>query len=760
MRWLYKYPQTAFPYADLVAENGRRGKLDPEYELIDTGAFRDDRYFDVSVEYAKASPEDVLITITATNRGPDLAPLWLLPTIWFRNTWAWGYPVTKPGLRAASGPSAVIALDEPKYGKRWLLCEGTPRLLFTDNETNARRLFGAPNVSPFLKDGINDAVVGGDEQAVNPARTGTKAAAEYTLTLAPGASATIRLRFTDAMPAEVSQTIVGADFETVRAERRAEADAFYAAIVPAGTSPDGAGVMRQALGGMLWSKQFYHYVIKEWLDGDPAQPPPPPERRTGRNHEWIHLYTEDVISMPDKWEYPWFAAWDLAFHAVALAIVDSDLAKRQLQLLVRDWYMHPNGQLPAYEWAFGDVNPPVHAWAALRVYKIEKKRRGTGDVTFLEKVFHRLLLNFTWWVNRKDAEGMNVFQGGFLGLDNIGVFDRNRPLPSGGLLEQSDGTSWMAMYTLNMLAIAMELARQDHAYEDVASKFFEHFIYIADAMNNLGADGVSLWNEGDGFYYDVVRLPSGENVPIKLRSMVGLIPLLAVEVLDPGMVDKLPNFRHRLEWFIQHRPDLTSNVASMQTKGNRERRLLSVVPGNRLRSVFTYLFDEREFWSPHGVRSMSQIHRDHPYIVDVNGQQYRVDYAPAESATEAFGGNSNWRGPVWFPVNFLLIEALQKFHHYFDDSVKVECPTGSGHMMTLAEAATDLSRRLSRIFLKDEHGRRPVFGNVDLFQRDPNWNGYIPFHEYFHGDTGAGLGASHQTGWTGLVAKLIQQSGG
>jgi len=760
MRWLYKYPQTAFPYADLVAENGRRGKLDPEYELIDTGAFRDDRYFDVSVEYAKASPEDVLITITATNRGPDLAPLWLLPTIWFRNTWAWGYPVTKPGLRAASGPAAVIALDEPKYGKRWLLCEGTPRLLFTDNETNVRRLFGAPNVSPFLKDGINDAVVGGDEQAVNPARTGTKAAAEYALTLAPGASATIRLRFTDAMPAEVSQTIVGADFETVRAERRAEADAFYAAIVPAGTSPDGAGVMRQALGGMLWSKQFYHYVIKEWLDGDPAQPPPPPERRTGRNHEWIHLYTEDVISMPDKWEYPWFAAWDLAFHAVALAIVDSDLAKRQLQLLVRDWYMHPNGQLPAYEWAFGDVNPPVHAWAALRVYKIEKKRRGTGDVTFLEKVFHRLLLNFTWWVNRKDAEGMNVFQGGFLGLDNIGVFDRNRPLPSGGLLEQSDGTSWMAMYTLNMLAIAMELARQDHAYEDVASKFFEHFIYIADAMNNLGADGVSLWNEGDGFYYDVVRLPSGENVPIKLRSMVGLIPLLAVEVLDPGMVDKLPNFRHRLEWFIQHRPDLTSNVASMQTKGNRERRLLSVVPGNRLRSVFKYLFDEREFWSPHGVRSLSQIHRDHPYIVDVNGQQYRVDYAPAESAIEAFGGNSNWRGPVWFPVNFLLIEALQKFHHYFDDSVKVECPTGSGHMMTLAEAATDLSRRLSRIFLKDEHGRRPVFGNVDLFQRDPNWNGYIPFHEYFHGDTGAGLGASHQTGWTGLVAKLIQQSGG
>jgi hypothetical protein len=518
--------------------------------------------------------------------------------------------------------------------------------------------------------------------------------------------------------------------------------------------------MRQALGGLLWSKQFYHYVIKEWLDGDPGQPPPPPERRRGRNHEWIHLYNEDVISMPDKWEYPWFAAWDLAFHCVALAIVDSDLAKRQLQLLLRDWYIHPNGQLPAYEWAFGDVNPPVHAWAALRVYKIEKKRRGAGDVAFLEQVFHRLLLNFTWWVNRKDAEGMNVFQGGFLGLDNIGVFDRNRPLPSGGRLEQSDGTSWMAMYALNMLAIAMELARQDHVYEDVASKFFEHFIYIADAMNNIGVDEVALWDEEDGFYYDVVRLPSGQNLPLRLRSMVGLIPLLAVEVLDPGMVDKLPNFRHRLEWFIQHRPDLTTNVASMQTRGNRERRLLSVVPGYRLRSVFKYLFDEREFWSPYGVRSMSQIHRDHPYIVDVNGQQYRVDYAPAESTTETFGGNSNWRGPVWFPVNFLLIEALQKFHHYFDDSVKVECPTGSGHMMTLAEAATDLSRRLSRIFLRDEHGRRPVFGNVDLFQRDPHWNNYIPFHEYFHGDTGAGLGASHQTGWTGLVAKLIQQSGG
>jgi hypothetical protein len=760
MRALYKYPQAAYPYDALVAENARRGKNDPEYELIDTGVFKEDRYFDVFVEYAKASPEDLLIQITVANRGPDRAPLWLLPTIWFRNTWSWGQPgIVRPTLRASAGTNAVIALNEPKYGQRWLICEGAPTLLFTENETNANRLFESKNASRFVKDGIDDAIVHGREDAVNPARTGTKASAQYMLMLEPGQSGTVRLRFTDAMPADVSGTIVGADFETVRAKRQTEADEFYAGVIPADVSPDAALVMRQALAGLLWSKQFYHYVVKEWLDGDLGQPAPPPERRTGRNHEWIHVYAEDVISMPDTWEYPWFAAWDLAFHCVALSIVDAELAKKQLLLLLREWYMHPNGQLPAYEWAFSDVNPPVHAWAALRVYKIEKKRRGTGDLAFLERVFHKLLLNFTWWVNRKDAEGMNVFQGGFLGLDNIGIFDRNRPLPTGGILEQSDGTSWMAMFTLNMLAIALELAHHDHVYEDVASKFFEHFIYIACAMNNIGSDGINLWDAEDGFYYDVVRRPNGDTVPLKIRSMVGLIPLFAVQVLDPGTLVKLPGFAHRMQWFIEHRPDLTRHVASMQTRGNRERRLLSVVPEERLESVLKYLLDEREFLSLHGVRSLSQVHRDHPFTATVEGQYYQIDYEPAESTTTQFGGNSNWRGPIWFPVNFLLVESLQKFHHYLGDNFTIEHPTGSGHMMTLHDVAADLSRRLSRLFLKDDQGRRPVFGGNDLFQRDPNWNGYIPFHEYFHGDNGAGLGASHQTGWTGLVAKLLQQSG-
>jgi len=759
-RCLYKYPHAAFPYAELVEENRRRSKHDPEYELIDTGVFADERYFDVFVEYAKASTEDVLITITAINRGPERAPLRLLPTIWFRNTWSWGYPgVVRPTLKASMRPSAAIELDEPKYGRRWLLCEGAPALLFTENETNDAGLFGSPSASPFVKDAFHEFVIGGRAGAINPARTGTKAAADYQLTLDPGQSATVRLRLTDVLPAESGPSGVGSDFEQVRAARKAEADEFYAGVVPASLSADGAAVMRQALAGLLWSKQFYHYVVKQWLDGDPGQPPPPPARRRGRNHEWTHLYNDDVISMPDKWEYPWYAAWDLDFHCVALSIVDPDFAKRQLLLLLREWYMHPNGQRPAYEWAFGDVNPPVHAWAALRVYKIERKRRGAGDVAFLERMFHKLLLNFTWWVNRKDTEGLNVFQGGFLGLDNIGVFDRGRPLPTGGILEQSDGTSWMAMYTLNMLAIALELARRDHVYEDVASKFFEHFIYIAHAMNNIGDDGLSLWNEDDHFYYDVLRLPSGDRHPIKVRSTVGLIPLFALEILEADVLQKLPGFRHRLEWFIEHRPDLTKNVASMQTRGREERRLLSVVPGDRLPFVLSYLLDEREFLSPFGIRSLSRIHADHPYVTIADGHEYRLDYEPAESTNELFGGNSNWRGPIWFPVNFLIIEALQKYHYYLGDSFKVECPTGSGQMMTLLEVAADLSRRLSRIFLKDEQGRRPVFGVNERFQQDPLWNGLIPFYEYFHGDTGAGLGASHQTGWTGLVAKLLQQSG-
>ena len=760
MRYLYKYPQAAYPYAWLVEENKRRSRHEREFELVDTGVFHEQRYFDVVVEYAKGSPEDILMRITASNRGPDRAPIHLLPTVWFRNRWSWGRPgIGRPALRQAAGTGAVLELDEETYGRRWLLAEGLPSLLFCENETNARRLFGAENATRYVKDGINDYVVSGAIDAVNPDREGTKAAAHYRFDLGPGESATVRLRLTDRLPEHFEDTPIGSDFEQIFADRKREADEFYATVIPQHLSADAANVMRQSLGGMLWSKQFYNYAVRTWLRGDPTQPPPPPERRRGRNHDWPQIYNADVISMPDKWEYPWYAAWDLAFHCVSLAIVDADFAKDQLILLLREWYMHPNGQLPAYEWAFGDVNPPVHAWAAWRVYKIEQKRRGKGDRGFLERVFHKLLLNFTWWVNRKDAEGKNVFQGGFLGLDNIGVFDRSAPLPTGGYLEQSDGTSWMAMYSLNMLAIAMELARLDTSYEDVASKFWEHFLYIARAMNNRGNEGVGLWDEDDGFYYDVLHLPSGEQYPLKIRSMVGLIPLFAVETLEPGLLQQLPGFTRRLEWFVQHRSDLTDNVASMQALGRGERRLLSVVPRDRLRAVLRHLLDEREFFSPFGIRALSQIHRDHPYILHAGGREHRVDYEPGESSTGLFGGNSNWRGPIWFPVNYLIVEALQKFHHYLGEEFLVECPTGSGTMLTLNEVAAEISRRLSRIFLRDEKGRRPVNGGHDLFDHDPHWRDLVSFFEYFHGDTGAGVGANHQTGWTGLVAKMLQQSG-
>jgi hypothetical protein len=553
----------------------------------------------------------------------------------------------------------------------------------------------------------------------------------------------------------------GEEFDRVFVARKDEADAFYATVIPSSLSADQKNVARQAFAGLLWSKQFYHYIVKQWLDGDPAQPPAPSERERGRNHEWTHLYNADVISVPDKWEYPWYAAWDLAFHTLPLALVDPEFAKEQLVLLLREWYMHPNGQLPAYEWAFGDVNPPVHAWAAWRVYKIEKRRLGKGDLEFLERVFHKLLLNFTWWVNRKDAEGMNIFQGGFLGLDNIGVFDRGAPLPTGGRLEQSDGTSWMAMYSLNMLAIALELASHDRAYEDVASKFWEHFLNIAHAMSGgrtHGGHGHDLWDEADGFFYDVLHTPDDRHVPLKIRSLVGLIPLLAIETLEPDVIEKHPGFRRRLEWFIANRPDLTAGVASMATPGRGKRRLLSVVNGDQLRRVLAVMLDEREFLSPYGIRSVSRVHRDRPYVLHVEGIDYRVNYEPAESSTGLFGGNSNWRGPIWFPINFLLVEALQRFHHYFGDNYRVECPTGSGQMMTLEQVAGEISRRLTSVLVRDREGRRPVFGNVDYFQQEELWRDLIPFHEYFNGDTGAGVGASHQTGWTALVAKLLQQS--
>jgi hypothetical protein len=680
MKYLYKYPQAEFPYGQLVTENRQRGKLAPEFELIDTGIFEGDRYFDVVVEYAKANVEDILVKITATNRGPEEASLNLLPTIWFRNTWAWHQNGTaKPYLRSTS--EGVIELNHPEPGKRWLYCDGAPELLFTENNTNTERLFNITNGASYFKDGINEYIVHGNQQAVNPEQRGTKAAANYKLTIAPGAAATIHLRLTDQDYNQRQKAF--ANFEEIFSARAHEADEFYQTVIPEHLSDDARLVMRQAFAGMLWSKQFYHYVIEQWLDGDPATPKPPAERVRGRNHEWKHLYNADVISMPDKWEYPWYAAWDLAFHCVPLALVDSEFAKDQLLLMLREWYMHPNGQLPAYEWAFGDVNPPVHAWAAWRVYKIEKKRRGVGDTVFLKRVFQKLLLNFTWWVNRKDADGMNIFQGGFLGLDNIGVFDRSAPLPTGGHIAQSDGTSWMAMYALNLLAIAMELAKDDPSYEDVASKFWEHFLYIAHAMNKRGDDEIRLWDEQDGFFYDVLHLPEGKPFPMKVRSMVGLIPLFAVETLEPELLDRLPNFKRRMEWFIQNRTDLTANVACMRTPGNDERRLLSIVNQDQLRSVLRLMLDENEFFSPYGIRAISRFHKDHPYMLQVNGTQHRVDYEPAESSTGLFGGNSNWRGPIWFPLNYLLVESLQKFHHYLGEDFKVECPVGSGQMLTL-----------------------------------------------------------------------------
>jgi hypothetical protein len=759
MRWLYKYPHRRYPYAELVAESRRRGRSQPEYELFDTGLFEGNRYFDIEAEYAKADPEDIFIRIVAHNRGPAPAPIHVLPTIWFRNTWSWQPDQEKPRLWAAppAGRASVVALQESSYGRRWLYCDQAPPLLFTENETNTIRLFGlgAPG---YFKDGINDAVVDGRTAAVNPEQVGTKAAPHYRFVVPAGGRAEVLLRFTYLAPEQLTGGVFGAAAESTFEDRRRDADDFYQIIAPRRLGDDKALVLRQAFGSLLWTKQYYHYVVRDWLRGDPGHPRPPDSRRRGRNREWSHLYNSDVISMPDKWEYPWYAAWDLAFHCIPLALVDAEFAKQQLLLVLREWYMHPNGQLPAYEWAFGDVNPPVHAWAAWRVYKIEKKRVGRGDRVFLERVFQKLLLNFTWWINRKDAEGNNVFQGGFLGLDNIGVFDRSTALPTGGHLEQSDGTSWMGMYCLNMLAMAMELAADNPAYEDVASKFWEHFLYIAHAMNTIGDDGGGLWDEEDGFFYDVLNLPDGSRHPLKIRSMVGLIPLFAVETLDADALERLPAFKRRLDWFIAHRPDLTQHVANMRARGSVNRRLLAVVWPHRLQRVLKVMLDESEFFSPYGIRSLSRRHRTQPYILHVNGTEHRVDYEPAESTTGLFGGNSNWRGPVWFPVNYLLIEALQKFHHYLGEEFKVECPTGSGHMHTLDEVAAMISQRLAALFLRDHEGRRPVLGPNPVFQHDPYWSDLVPFFEYFHGDSGAGVGASHQTGWTALVAKLILQT--
>jgi len=763
LKYLYKYPQAAYPYERLVQENGGRSKQQPEFELVDTGIFGENRYFDVYVEYAKESSEDILMKVTAWNRGPEAARLHLLPTLWFRNRWSWGDPYEMPSVRQTAGAKdmAVVALHEYHYGDRWLLVEGAAELLFTNNETNYERLYGQKSATPYVKDAFHRYIIQGEKGAVNPQHTGTKMAAHFSSEIRPGECWTIRCRLMNHNPAENSsyaRDLLGQAFENVVAARLKEADEFYAKRTCTRCSDDARLVQRQAFAGLLWSKQSYHYDVKRWLTGDATEPKPDPARWSGRNHDWTHLYNSDVISMPDKWEYPWYAAWDLAFHCVAMALVDPDFAKEQMILFLREWYMHPNGELPAYEWNFSDVNPPVHAWAAWRIYKIEGRIRGKADRNYLERVFQKLLLNFTWWVNRKDPQGKNVFEGGFLGLDNIGLFDRSTPLGPGNFIEQSDGTSWMAMYCLDMLAIAIELAHDNPAYEDVASKFFEHFVYIAQAMNDMGGTGIGLWDEPDGFYYDVLHTVRRGYIPMKVRSMVGLIPLFATETFEPEDIVRLPGFCRRMQWFLDHHPDIGEHVDMSRRSDRGVRLLLTIANRKKLERIYRYVFDEKEFLSPHGIRSVSKFHQEHPFGLSLAGQDRFVDYEPGESTSDLFGGNSNWRGPIWFPLNFLLIESLQRIHYYYGDEFKVEFPTGSGQQKTLWQAASDVSRRLSHIFLR-KSGRRPVFGATDLFQNDPLWRDLIPFYEYFNGENGAGLGASHQTGWTALVAKLLEQSG-
>jgi hypothetical protein len=762
LKYLYKYPQAAFPYLDLVEGNRARGRDEFEYELLDTGVFDDQRYFDVVVEYAKASPHDVLVQITVHNRGPDTAPLHVLPTLWFRNTWgedAGGDApdADRPQL-STPGPNTILA-DHADLGRFVLQVEGQPDLLFTGNESNVERLWGQPNPTPYVKDAFHRCVIDGDTTAVDPARTGTKAAAHLRLEVPAGESRTVRLRLRDVEPGRSLADAFGVGFDQVISERRADADEFYASVTPPEVEPDAAAVMRQALAGMLFSKQYYGYDVNRWLAEHDADPRSGHRAGEVRNSGWFHMVNDDIISMPDTWEYPWYAAWDLAFHCVPLAMVDPAFAKQQLELLLEPDYLHPNGQLPAYEWNFSDVNPPVHAFAVEMVYRIQKELRGTGDREFLERAFLKLLVNHTWWINRKDAEGNNLFQGGFLGLDNIGVFDRSAPMPTGGTLEQADGTAWMAGYSLTMFRLAAELAADDPVYEEMAVKFYEHFLWIRSAMDRVGPDQVSLWDEEDGFLYDVLKLPDGRAVPLKVRSMVGLLALSACEVLEPAQIAKLPRLVERIRTFHEHHPELIDQVAALRTPGVNGRRLLAVLDEGKLRRVLTRMLDESEFLSPHGLRSLSRSHAEHPYIFGVDGHENRVDYEPAESTTGMFGGNSNWRGPIWFPVNLLVVRSLLEYYAYYGDDFTVECPTGSGQQMTLFEVAQELSRRLVSIFLCDEEGRRPVFGGTERFQTDPHWRDQVLFYEYFHGDNGAGLGASHQTGWTGTVARLIQIMG-
>ncbi|NOU31728.1 MAG: glucosidase [Polyangiaceae bacterium] len=752
VRGLYKYPQGPYPYERLLSENAQRGFDAPEYELVDTGAFDENRYFDVGVEYAKASDAEILVRITVTNRGPEAAPLDVIPSLWFRNTWSWGRTTEgyepEPRIRLGS-PRMVVAEHRTLGIVELSVVEGAPpEWLFTNNETNNERLWGTPSLSRYVKDAFHDFVVDGNKDAVNPEQVGTKVGARLHLVLAPGASHVLRLRLGPAASGEPS----AAAFDEIFAARIAEADDFYEERLPPNATADERLVARQAYAGLLWSKQCYHFVVQQWLEGDPASPPPPPARELVRNRNWKHVYSRDVLSMPDKWEYPWFAAWDLAFHMIPFADVDPDFAKQQLILLLREWYMHPSGQIPAYEFSFDDVNPPVHAWCAWQVYRREKKKTGKGDRVFLARVFHKLLLNFTWWVNREDVDGNNLFAGGFLGLDNVGIFDRSQGLPLGGRLNQADGTAWMAFYAVTMLAIALELAKEDPSYEDVASKFFEHFVSIASAMNTLG--GAGLWNREDGYYYDQLHTQSGV-VPLRTRSVVGVIPLFAVELLHGDVLAKLPGFRTRMTWFMENRKDLARHLAF--DPAGEGRYLLAVASKERLVKVLQYLLDETELLAPNGIRSLSRVHRDSPYTVAVDGRDYRVDYTPGESTSGLFGGNSNWRGPIWFPINYLLIESLKRYHDFFGDEVRVECPRGSGKMMHLREVARELSRRLTALFLPGPDGARPCHGGDPRYRDDPGFKDLVLFHEYFHGDRGAGLGASHQTGWTALVVRCIDE---
>jgi hypothetical protein len=758
MKYLYKYPQSAYPYADLVETNKRRSRFELEYELMDTGVFDGDRYFDLFVEYAKESPEDILIKISVSNRGSESALLHLLPTLWFRNTWSWGDKSSKPVIKQIQSKKNVSVMEasHEALGKRYLYCEGDVPLLFTENETNNERIFGTPNTGPYVKDGMNNYIVHGEKQAVNPDNVGTKVSAHYILNFGGGETKVIRLRLKDDTTSSAKGNPFGSQFDDVFQSRQREADGFYDLITPPSVGDDARSVMRQALAGILWSKQYYYFDLDRWLEEHGANPLTIRPRLNVRNRNWFHMVNDDVISMPDKWEYPWYAAWDLAFHTIALDMVDLDFAKEQLQLMLREVYLHPNGQIPAYEWNFGDVNPPVHAWASLFLYYNEKQLYGKGDIDFLKNIFGKLMMNFTWWVNRKDRTGKNIFEGGFLGLDNIGVFDRSAPLPTGGFLEQADGTAWMAMYCQNMLEIAFELALHDPVYEEMALKFIEHFLWIASAMDRIGEHHDEMWDEEDGFFYDLLRFPDGSATRLKVRSLVGLLPLCATSFYDKKVVDRFPKLRERVENRIRRMPELIANIHPPDKPGVAGRYLLAILNEAKLRRILSRMLDENEFLGKYGIRSISRYHKEHPYMFNVHGEEYKVEYMPAESNSGLFGGNSNWRGPVWFPTNILIIRALINFYKYYGDDFTVECPTGSGKRMNLYQVSQEIANRLIRIFLIDEHGKRPVHGATKKFQIDPYWRDYILFYEYFHGDNGAGIGANHQTGWTGVVAKLIQ----